>query len=215
MEETADAGGRHAFRTWVAVAAVIVLVSLAVWIGFAAQQRAQVHVFFDAAPVECDAGDMTVEAIDIGLGEGRTQVIIDATEDVDCRLRFHVENHGRVAATLRNVVLPLHGETAGGSLQAVHLSPLGIEPLAEDEDGFPALDAVFPSDYRLEPAAGIELSLHLRFNADGCMSPGSMGTNGRGPVVDVEVLGRRGERAPVATLFTQRGTADSDCSPGG
>jgi len=93
------------------------------------------------------------------------------------------------------------------------LSPPALSPQAEDELGWPALDAVYRFDYGLEPDERLELRdwIGLVHQPDGCMERGSTAWITDRPAVEVSVLGLRGTQAPVGVAFAERGTETSSC----
>ncbi len=198
-------------RLVVAAAAAVLLASLgAAWVLVATQQRGQVRVWFDARPVECLDGAVTVE--DRGIHSDPVDVhVIDAAPELNCWLRVHVEHRGWLAASVHGLELPMHGPRTGGGIRASELAPLAILPEAEEVTGERVLDAVYRFDYPLEPGAGLELRLGLDFQPDGCMSPDARSWVTDAPAVEVSVLALRGTRTPTGVAFAQRGTQASSC----
>jgi hypothetical protein len=165
--------GRRSRLGWV-IGLVLLLAGALVlaWLLVAASQRAQVVVWFDAQAVTCRDGVVTVESID---GDGPTLAgqmfvhVVEATPEVGCALRFHVENRGARAATLHRVEMPLHGPRNRNGLRAGELSPLCDLPQTIDDDGLPATDASYRIDHRLDPGEGLALSIALHHVPDGCL----------------------------------------------
>jgi hypothetical protein len=90
--------------TLVAVLGLVVLLA-GTWVLVAAQQRSQVAVWFDGQPLECVGAAPLLENLEDEFDPIHVHVV-DAAADLDCRLRVQVENRGRLAATVRGVVLP-------------------------------------------------------------------------------------------------------------
>jgi hypothetical protein len=218
--EQPPADGRRPARL-VAVVAVTgtVVVLLAGWWWYAGQQRALLTIGFDAVPIECSTGNVTVEDLEFTLGgfEPYYVTMIEASADLDCHLRVHVVNDGRFTARIREIEIPYYGPGTGASIHASGLSPLGVEPLAETpgEPMLPARDALYAVDYPLEPGGRLLLTIGLRHNPAGCMSPGATMWSGEEVLLHASTLGRTGSSTTGGPTFAQRGTGDSSCDRDG
>lgn len=201
------------------VAATVIVVLLAGWWWYAGQQRDLLTIGFDAVPIECSTGNVTVEDVEFMLGgfDPYYATVIEASADLDCHLRVHVVNDGRFTAHLREIEIPFYGPGTGASIHARGLSPLGVEPLAEvpGELGLPARDALYAVDHPIEPGRRLLLTISLRHNPSGCSSPGSTMWAGEEVVLRAAVLGRTGSSTTDGPTFAQRGTGDSSCDIGG
>lgn len=173
------------------------------WPSVAAQQRGQVEVSFDMRPMVCTRAPLRVENLGLRTGEVYATVI-DAVPELTCWVRVHVENRGRLPATVRRLELP--GTVPGPARASVRTGCVTARRAARTEDppGAPAVDAVYHLERALAPAERTVLQLRLAVQPDGCLSPDTILPDA--PVVEVSVLGLRGTRSPVGIAFTQRGS---------
>lgn len=87
--------------------------------------------------------------------------VLEASPELDCWLRVHLENQGRLPVTVRGVELPMHGPGTMNGIRAGELSPSGVPPQTADAAGPPAVGAVYRPDHQLEPQQGLELRMAL------------------------------------------------------
>jgi len=197
------------------VATVVIVAMLAVlwagWLLVAAQQRAEVRVWFDAQAVECRQGVSMVE--ELGMDPDPVYVhVVEASPGLDCSLRVHVENRGLTTATVRGLALPVHGPDGGAGIRARELAPLGLFPEEADATGWSAVEARYRFDHRLEAGERLALQIGLEFRPEGCAPQGGTLWLTDAPAVEVSALGLRGMRTPTGEAYAVRGTRDSDCA---
>lgn len=215
VEERPPADRRRRARIVAIAVAAGVVVVLAGWWWYAGQQRALLTVGFDAVPIECSTGNVTVEDLEFIWGEFEPYyaTVIEATADLDCHLRVHVVNGGRFTARLQEIEIPYYGPGTGASIHARGLSPFGVEPLSEvpGEPEWSDRDALYRVDYPVEPGGRLLFTISLRHNPSGCMLAGATMWSGEEVILRAAVLGRNGSSTTAGPTFVQRGTPDSEC----
>jgi hypothetical protein len=166
-------------RGWVFVIPVVVTAVLVVAVGTTivyARHRNQVesgiHVTADAEPLRCDGTSVALASrpsdrgLDLGdrLGDVATMV-----PEMNCRLRFFVENSSGHDVTIRTISLPVTvGLGGGAAVESTRLDPIRNQAVGPLPGG---VGATWIVEDALLDGEQSDYAFTLVFRPDGCSSP--------------------------------------------
>jgi hypothetical protein len=175
----------------VTVVALVAVVGggLSTWHGTAASTRSSVVVYNDGQVFDCGEGEIQPS---LYFDDVMHIPVIPLDPDLNCTLRFFIENTSDTDVFISDITLPSHGIEFMSTPLVVTIDQR--EPIETGELGA-VTDAAIHYDSPLIIAAHeiYPLDIRLEYNPGVCMSPGSTAWFRSGPLLSVSALGLAGE----------------------
>lgn len=170
-----------------------------------------VEVLTDAEVMRCTGTDVeTVTDTAPGVN-GFSVDIADIRPDMDCRLRFLIDNTTSHDVQLTRIAFPIYRGQGGPGVVVTGLNPSGLSGSSSRPSG--DLDTEFVLDDRLTAGERRSFEAVLEFQESGCSSPGSTISipPGRWPTVTVRFHHMDLDLDPATEAFGFSGTEFTDC----
>ena len=191
------------------IATVLGLIVVAIggpvaWHSIAASIRSSVVIYNDGQVFDCGEGEVQPS---LYFDDVMQVPVIPLDPDLNCTLRFFIENTSDTAVEITDIILPSHGSGFMSTPLVVAIDQL--EPIIDGDPEF-VMDAVIHYDSALiiEPHEVYPLDVRLEYNPGVCMSPGTSASFNSGPVLLVSALGLAGA-VQDRSLYGYQSTAES------